>query len=308
MNHPGYLNCMRILIYSLFFVWQTLNFLFAQETDFHVINSRIPVSNQIDSLIKINRINSQTLLIRFGPDAITAINTRNGIVVIDAGISMGLTLKYRKIIEKEFTGLPIKYVINTHAHPDHYGGNSVFAQADVVGHKNGIDEIQLQWRDTTKVVNHISEVVGEYETKLQNGSDNSEDEREAFIQTTRYKYALADAQGKDFIRIPNVTFSDSLELEMGELKFELKFFGKCHSNSDILIYIPELKILFTGDLLFKYGRASINNEQMADKNQWHNALHWLENRIPETETIISGHGEILSVDDLQSFCKVISVK
>jgi glyoxylase-like metal-dependent hydrolase (beta-lactamase superfamily II) len=95
---------------------------------------------------------------------------------------------------------------------------------------------------------------------------------------------------------------------MGDLKFELKFFGKCHSNSDILIYVPELKILFTGDLLFKYGRASINDQQMEDKDTWHNAIQWIETRIPEIETIIGGHGEILTLDDLKNFCKTISAK
>jgi len=94
----------------------------------------------------------------------------------------------------------------------------------------------------------------------------------------------------------------------GDLNFELKFFGKCHSDSDILIYVPELKILFTGDLLFKYGRASINDQQMEDKDQWHKAVHWIETRIPEIKTIISGHGQILTSDDLKSFCKTILSK
>jgi len=140
------------MIYSLFFLWQTLNFLFAQETDFHSINSRIQVSNQIESFIKVNRIIPQCILITFGSDAVTAIQTQNGIVVIDAGISTGLTMKYRRIIEKEFTGQPIRYVINTHAHTDHYGGNSVFAGAEVIAHINSFEEIRDQWKDTTKVI------------------------------------------------------------------------------------------------------------------------------------------------------------
>ena len=64
----------------------------------------------IDSLIEVKRINEKTLLITFGYDAITAVNTNKGIVVVDAGISPGLTSRYRKIIEKEFNTSAIRKV------------------------------------------------------------------------------------------------------------------------------------------------------------------------------------------------------
>lgn len=302
------MNKTKILVYGIFSIWQTTSILFAQNTDIQLITPGITDTNRIDSIIKINRINSQILLITFGADAVTAIQTQNGIVVVDAGISTGLTLKYKKIIEKEFPGQPFKFVINTHAHPDHYGGNSVFAGAAVIAHKNGLAEIRDQWKDTTKVVNSISRVAEQYETKMQDYQANSQDWQDAFIQKTRYSFALADAQGRGLLKTPDVTFADSLELAVGDLKFELKFFGKCHSDSDLLMYIPELKTLFTGDLVFKYGRAGITDSQMTDKDKWHKAVHWIEARIPEIKIIIGGHGQILSPDDLYSFTKTILSK
>ena len=299
MNRKG------ILTFILFSVCHTSYLLLAQETDSNTINSYVYESNQIDSLITVNKINSKTILIKFGSDAVSAIKTRNGIIVIDAGISTGLTLKYRKIIENEFNSKNIKYIINTHSHPDHYGGNNVFDKAEVVGHENGIEEIIDQWKDTTKVINRISKIVDEYEIQMANCQEDSNNWIEAFIQKTRYYNALVDAQSKDFIRSPGVTFSDSLRLDMGDVEFEMIFFGKCHSNSDILIYIPELKILFSGDLVFKYGRPSINDKQMADKDKWHRAVKWIEKRIPNIETIISGHGEIYTSEDLKSFNQII---
>jgi len=62
----------------------------------------------IDSLIIVKRINDETILLSFDSDAVTAINTQNGIVIIDAGISTGLTSKYRKIIENEFHNASFK--------------------------------------------------------------------------------------------------------------------------------------------------------------------------------------------------------
>lgn len=264
--------------------------------------------NAIDTLISVSNIRNNAILITFGSDAVTAINTNEGIVVIDAGISTKLTSKYRKIIEKEFQSNNFKYLINTHYHPDHYGGNSVFEEAEIIGYKSGINEIMKQWKDTTKVINSISKVVKEYELQLQASELGTVEWIESFTQKMRYTNALKDAQNNSKILQPTLTFEDSLHIDIGEIKFEMIYFGKCHSNSDILIFIPELKILFTGDLVFKYGRPSIINSQLEDKDKWIRAVKWIEKRIPDIETIISGHGEILTVEDIKSFNKKILEK
>jgi len=49
------------------------------------------INSLIDSLIQVSRINDRTIVVSFGADAISAINTEEGIVIIDAGISTGLT-------------------------------------------------------------------------------------------------------------------------------------------------------------------------------------------------------------------------
>jgi cyclase len=262
----------------------------------------------IDTLISVSNIRKNAILITFGSDAVTAINTHEGIVVIDAGISTKLTSKYRKIIEKEFQSKNFRYLINTHYHPDHYGGNSVFEEAEIIGYKSGINEIMKQWKDTTNVINSISKIVNEYELQLQDSELGTVQWIESFTQKMRYVNALKDAQNNSKIMQPTITFEDSLQIDIGEIKFEMIYFGKCHSNSDILIFIPELKILFTGDLVFKYGRPSIINSQLEDKDNWIRAVKWIEKRIPNIENIISGHGEIFTVEDIKSFNKTILEK
>ena len=44
-------------------------------------------SRKIDSLIKLQDVNDKTVVVKFGYDAITAIKTTQGIVIVDAGIS-----------------------------------------------------------------------------------------------------------------------------------------------------------------------------------------------------------------------------
>ena len=123
-------------------------------------------SGTIESLIKVQRINNKTILITFGADAVSAIETKKGIVVVDAGISSGLTKVYRKIIENKLGRNDFIHVINTHGHPDHYGGNNVFNETRIIGHINCLNEIQHQWENPQKTAASLDNIVREYESKL----------------------------------------------------------------------------------------------------------------------------------------------
>jgi glyoxylase-like metal-dependent hydrolase (beta-lactamase superfamily II) len=241
------------------------------------------------------------LLVSFGYDAITAFNTTRGIVVIDAGITSGLTARYRKILENEFQGNDFAYVINTHGHPDHVGGNSVFKNSGIIGHSNCSGEIAGQWKNPEKVIQSLNSIVEGCEVKLQASEPSSQDWKENFTRKIRYLYAYEDARNSVTVKQPDNTFSDSLNLDMGSIRLEMFYFGKCHSNSDILIYVPGMKILFIGDLFFRYGKPSISDTLMTEKDRWKKAIHWLENRKGNIDYIIGGHGQMLSISDLNDF-------
>jgi glyoxylase-like metal-dependent hydrolase (beta-lactamase superfamily II) len=263
------------------------------------------VSREIDSLIEIHKLNEQCLLINFGYDAIAAINTTKGIVVIDAGISSGLTARYRKIIENEFQGKDFACVINTHGHPDHVGGNSVFSESVIIGHSNCSVEIAGQWKNPEKVIKSLNNTVESCERKLQASEPGSQEWNENFTQKVRYLNAYNDARNMVPVRQPDSTFSDSLNLDMGNVRLEMFYFGKSHSDSDILIYLPGMKILFIGDLFSGYGKPGFSDAQMTEKERWKKSVQWLENRMDHIEQIICGHGQMLSMNDLKDFNKNI---
>jgi glyoxylase-like metal-dependent hydrolase (beta-lactamase superfamily II) len=258
-------------------------------------------SQKIDSLIEIQKINDKCILVKFGADAITAINTKKGIVVVDAGISSELTARYRRIIEKKFTGDDFTYVINSHGHPDHYGGNSIFKEALIIGHTNCLQEISEQRNYPGKRIKNLSKVVEDYDLHLKASEPNTREWNEIFTQKTRYLNACNDAKKQIPVKQPDITFSDSLNIDMGDSTLEMIYFGKCHSKSDILIYVPEMNILFVGDLFSEFGRPDINDSLKADKDRWRQAVQWNEKRMNNTEKIINGHGQILTIDDLKSF-------
>lgn len=258
-------------------------------------------SKKIDALIKVRKVNDRTVLVSFGYDAVTAINTGEGIVVVDAGISNTLTSRYRKLIEKEFRQDDFTYVINTHGHHDHIGGNMVFPEAKVIGHENCQFEASERWTDPENSMIRFSEIAEDYEKKLKLTVPDSAEWNENFTQKIRCLSAYLDAKNCVAVKLPDMTFPDSMKLNSGGISFEMIYFGKFHSDSDIIIYVPENRVLYIGDLFSKYGRPSNNDPSIRDEEIWFRALRWIVKRLDKIEVVIAGHGEILSIDDLKKF-------
>jgi glyoxylase-like metal-dependent hydrolase (beta-lactamase superfamily II) len=259
------------------------------------------LSRKIDSLVEVQQINKRCILITFGSDAITSINSKRGIVVIDAGISTGLTARYRKIIEKDFQRNDFAYVINTHGHFDHNGGNSVFPKARIVGHENCLQEITEHQGNPEKVRLHLKKISDDYDSLLQTTKASTKEWDELFTQKIRYQSAFNDVANNIKIKQPDVTFSDSLTIDLGDVTLEMFYFGKCHSSSDMLVYVPEMSILFTGDLMTRYGSPSFGDNMTTANERNVRGVRWIEKRMDNIKTIIGGHGQILSLDGLKSF-------
>jgi glyoxylase-like metal-dependent hydrolase (beta-lactamase superfamily II) len=236
-----------------------------------------------------------------GSEAITAIASQKGIIIVDAGTSYTLTRKYREAIEKELNRDDFVYVINTHAHWDHISGNAIFSEAKIIGHENCPIEKEGNKGDPEKKRSWVLKIMDEYQMALDTLENGSPDWQDAFCQKARFQAVYNDLSELPAERDWDITFKDEFSLDMGDVRLEMKYFGKAHSNSDIVIHIPELKILFTGDLFSKWGRPSIYEDNENDVVQWKATMEWVMTRKNEIETIIGGHGQILTIEDLEAF-------
>lgn len=80
-------------------------------------------------------IDNMTIVRKVGGN-MTAVRTDDGIVVIDSFTSLQAGQNARVLIQAHFPDVPISYLINTHHHSDHVGGNQSFQDACVVAHIN----------------------------------------------------------------------------------------------------------------------------------------------------------------------------
>ncbi|MDQ7815471.1 MAG: MBL fold metallo-hydrolase [Melioribacteraceae bacterium] len=258
-------------------------------------------NDSLNQLITYKRLNSKTIQVALGCDAITAISTKRGIVVIDSGISSSLAKKYREIIRKEFGLDNFLYLINTHSHPDHTGGNLAFPESVIIGHENCEGEMLEYWKEPEKVRDGLVRIVDQLNKQLNSSELNKDEQDEIKKQIIRYRSALDDINQQSGILYPDKTFSDQMTFSVDDLSFSLIYFGTAHSKSDIIIDLPELKILFTGDLFSRYGRPHFEIGKVKKSERWEIVKKWLLERKADIEQIITGHGEVLSVDDLIAF-------
>ncbi len=104
--------------------------------------------------------------------------------------------------------------------------------------------------------------------------------------------------GTKLIR-PDLTFEEKMNLPMGDTKIELMHIGASHSPDDIQLWMPEKKLLISGDTAF--------NERVLPIFPHTNAAAWIETwdkiEALEPEIIIPGHGEVTDLETITKFTK-----
>jgi glyoxylase-like metal-dependent hydrolase (beta-lactamase superfamily II) len=250
-----------------------------------------------EPLINFTQLDEQILIVKTGevyPDQIVAISTDSGIVIIDSGVAPTLTLKYRGLIEKKFDRMDFLYLINTHHHFDHTNGNQVFNDATIVAHENCPAEMKKFNISKDEFITYRTQRYWRRDSLLKL-LDSDSDMFKRLSDLVFTSEMMCNDLAENFkLTIPELTFYDQLTIDLGEITLVMKYFGPgLHTNNDILIYIPEKEILFTGDLLQdKENYSMIRSDHPID--YWIASLDSILKKGKKIENIITVHAGILS--------------
>ena len=256
----------------------------------------------VDKYLKIDKVSDRILIVGSGSyyyTAVVGVITEKGIVCIDAGIAPEFTAHYREVLAKEFKRNDFKYLINTHGHYDHTAGNQAFNDVPIIAHENCKNDIVEFWNDTTRA----NKFVYKAKERLHNRQSEYEPNSEwwnFYESLLLQNSSLMKSLEMDFKYVyPSITFSDRMDLRLGDVTFQLIYFGKAHTSSDIMIYIPEEKTLLVGDLFDKGGEPDFDITNTKNAQRWYQVMDYVMKL--KIEKVIYGHGLVFNKNDLDLF-------
>lgn len=178
-----------------------------------------------------------------GGDAVAVIDTGGSFL---AGQRLLAAIRIR-------TDKPIRYVIDTHAHPDHVLGNAAFVGADTVfvGHAALPEALSARAQD---YLNATRNLIG----------------AEAFAGTK--------------IVLPTMLVSDRLELDLGARPIRIEAWPTGHTNTDITIRDLKTDTWFLGDLLFVHHVPAVDGSLRG----WIGNLAQMKRQ--KAAQVVPGHG------------------
>src|SRR5512139_1436132 len=181
--------------------------------------------------------------------------TKDGVVVFDALASPPLAEKLLALI-RQVTRQPIRRVIVSHYHADHFYGLQVFKAegAEIWAHR-----------------------LAEGATRTEEAALRLAQRKEALFPWVDDKTRLLEAD----------RFVDGdLDFELGGVGFALRHVGPAHSREDLAMLVKDDRVLYAGDLVFR-GRVPFVGD--ADSRAWIASLDKLLALNPRV--LVPGHGE-----------------
>jgi cyclase len=203
-------------------------------------------------------------MIAAGPSSEGGLGANSGFVVGDESVlvidSRFTDSHARQLLEaiRSVSDLPVRYLVNTHYHPDHVWGNSVFRAEGAI-------------------------ILARPETKI-------EMERFSPIYMEYYKQRKPDVfeMIKDVEPVlPDSLVGDELRLDLGGIEAVVSFFGPGHTAGDLVVSVPSKKIVFTGGLVSN-GYHPNMGDQGADFSNWLLILDRIEESHPAI--VVPGQG------------------
>lgn len=229
---------------------------------------------------------------KFGGKAICnagIVDNGNETIIFDSFLSPEASKELIEVTEE--LGLsPIKYVINSHGHNDHIRGNQSFSKdVEIISTKKTAEKIEKEepgsmMAEKVYALPQFEHL--EFEMKNYQG-DTTSKEFMVMKMMKPYFEELSQSHEKIETRLPTSFVEGEKEINGKTRNVLLMELDSCHTVSDLVMYLPKEKILFTGDVVFNEFHPYLGDGNSAKLKS---TLAHLEGM--EIDKIIPGHGNV----------------
>jgi glyoxylase-like metal-dependent hydrolase (beta-lactamase superfamily II) len=184
-------------------------------------------------------------------------------------------------------------VVNTHGNGDHCYGNALVADAEIIGTRGCVEDLREAPPSRNQLLMRAAGIIGGLGAggrvlgRVLNavGIDRVALLADAAPLATAF-FGDFDFTNNDVV-LPTRTFEHELSLTVGDKRIELIEVGPAHTLGDAVVWVPEDRTLFTGDILFKDAHPVIWEGPVSN---WVAACERLLDM--DIETVVPGHGPL----------------
>jgi cyclase len=229
---------------------------------------------------------------------VTFIIDKKSVVVVDANIgpeSAGATIRALKKI----TNKPVRYLINTHYHDDHIGGDSTFRAAypgiKFIGQTTTRANLKKYAAASRKsMIETAPQMTGFLQQLIDkkkgfSGGPITEEERVTYLSDIRLANRYAKEMPKIAIVEPDIEVKDRLTLKVESRRIVVLHLGSGHTGSDLVVWLPNEHIAVTGDLIV--WPVPMVGAPQSHVDEWPGTLQKVLDLHPSI--FLPGHGPVL---------------
>jgi len=221
--------------------------------------------------IKVTKVSGNIYMLEGAGGNIAASVGEDGIVIVDDQFAPLADKIQAALKGLGITDKPVRFVINTHYHGDHTGGNVPFANAGST----------LIAQDNVR-------------KRLQTGGTGGNGGSVKF-----------ESQPAPAAALPVITFEHDVTVHLNGEDIRALHFPSGHTDGDAVIFFPKNNVVHMGDDFVRYGFPFIDVASGGSVQGMMDGLEKAIAQLPADVKVIPGHGQLSNLDDVRAYIQML---
>src|SRR5262245_30621513 len=221
--------------------------------------------------IKVTKVSGNIYMLEGEGGNIAASVGENGIAIVDDEIAPLAEKIQAALKDLKITDKPVRFVINTHYHGDHAGGNAPFTTSG----------------STIIAQDNVRKRLLSGGTAGNGGSVKME------------------VKPAEKAALPIITFEHDVTVHLNGEDIRALHFPSGHTDGDSVIFFPKNNVVHMGDDFVRYGFPFIDVASGGSVQGMIDAMEKAIAQLPPDVKVIPGHGALSNIDDVRAFIKMV---